>query len=1126
MSALLETLKFRPETQGGTTNHEDFNSAEGKFGIPRFNGEATMLPEYTYRVRARAAKEKAMSKDEVEKLGPLGLRLVEGLRGQALRLAQQVNLTTLSSKDGAEALLKVFNETLKPRRNMVRAWRRCIPPPTSLGQSAQPPSPASPTTSRPVPTSLNLSSASGFAPTSLQVPSASGLAPTSLKASSASGFATTSLSAPMASGLALAGLGKASSEALVVSPTSLTREMASTATMAAPGFSGGGVSSIPRSFGVEHGVTLEEKDFMMIKEALAGGPAPEQGHLQAALQALTWMEVDSEGGELLPPTEPEPAASTMAFGSVGRNKYLDLYLEKTKHLMDDPEFGKEWRDAYNERWTEFFPGHPAFVESDLRNINRWKEKCRLGLPQLPLEPHALHQQPATTTAPPTTPQPAPVSQPTSTTTTTTTLAGTCQHLKTSRRGTNRHVELLTCLDCGVVLKREKKEAVTGGTSSTSTTTGGGVGCRCHRVTWKGSNGFQWKKTCLDCGSVSVGPRGSYAGTGLSATSVPMPPSSEVGWTYAADELAEIFNTCTVVAKVKSMEQPNQPVSADGLHRILDAVMASRSCGSAQGQQPHAPQVLQQPVVSRGHPKDDKLMTFGTYKGNPFPMPRWMQSMSNGAGSKLILHDQWRSFWSMWRPERSRPTWQTIAMLEKMIIQLLLKITWSQFLTLDATRPVMVIDGFSATAKHLGDLWNNFHYYLKMVDVLRELVDISPPVELAAWMCLLSWMKSLVWQLVISPALSFVTVMHPFCCPSLISADLAWRLTWLKMETESIAPVLVLTWRWQTWMDFLEFDFFPLIWLFLDFQKCQILLSLSPMPRTRSLKTHCQQQMTLLDFKPSVKTIWTWQWNHARSWARVRRRTWTRTSKRSRLRMWVCGQLFKTTNITHHFLVDVEFSWWRSLLVPLFSLRWLCLWDFQLQRRSTLDWMALTCCLKAPGVNWKPKSNVKILTASRSHLFADHGDLGQDSTWQGVQLRHPTSWHRGTLGTPAYSGFGRSFSDGFNVAGKFCWRIPGRVSFGKLCRWVSLFSSHLKTLKVVNIWNWFEVINANMDFVIAAVGYLTSNLLVSWQLHLVLRRTWVNVAKENMFTNNLKVVGGPRMHKNGPKHCAVPWWKVS
>ena len=32
-----------------------------------------------------------MSKDEVAKLGPLGLRLVEGLRGQAFRIAQRIS---------------------------------------------------------------------------------------------------------------------------------------------------------------------------------------------------------------------------------------------------------------------------------------------------------------------------------------------------------------------------------------------------------------------------------------------------------------------------------------------------------------------------------------------------------------------------------------------------------------------------------------------------------------------------------------------------------------------------------------------------------------------------------------------------------------------------------------------------------------------------------------------------------------------------------------------------------------------------------------------------------------------------------------------------------------------------
>ena len=116
MSALLETLKFRHEPlQGSTTTMED-HGTEGKFGIPRFNGEPTMLPEYVYRVRTRMARESKMSKDELEKLGPLGLRLVEGLRGSAVRMAQQLDIKVLSSKDGPEELIKVFNQTLKPRR--------------------------------------------------------------------------------------------------------------------------------------------------------------------------------------------------------------------------------------------------------------------------------------------------------------------------------------------------------------------------------------------------------------------------------------------------------------------------------------------------------------------------------------------------------------------------------------------------------------------------------------------------------------------------------------------------------------------------------------------------------------------------------------------------------------------------------------------------------------------------------------------------------------------------------------------------------------------------------------------------------------------------------------------------
>ncbi len=106
MSALLETLKYHPNGlfQHSTTMEE--SNTESKYGIPRFHGNPHQLPEYVYRVQTRIAREKAMTEDEVKKLGPLGLRLVEELRGQAFRLAQQVDLTTLASERGAEALLR------------------------------------------------------------------------------------------------------------------------------------------------------------------------------------------------------------------------------------------------------------------------------------------------------------------------------------------------------------------------------------------------------------------------------------------------------------------------------------------------------------------------------------------------------------------------------------------------------------------------------------------------------------------------------------------------------------------------------------------------------------------------------------------------------------------------------------------------------------------------------------------------------------------------------------------------------------------------------------------------------------------------------------------------------------
>ena len=117
MSALLENLRWKPDYGvSAASAAEDAGSAEGKFGIPRFNGDPNMLQEYNWRIKTKIAKEAEMSKDEIAKLGPLGLRMVEGLRGQAFRLAQQVDISVLSSSAGPQTLLKLFQDNLKPRR--------------------------------------------------------------------------------------------------------------------------------------------------------------------------------------------------------------------------------------------------------------------------------------------------------------------------------------------------------------------------------------------------------------------------------------------------------------------------------------------------------------------------------------------------------------------------------------------------------------------------------------------------------------------------------------------------------------------------------------------------------------------------------------------------------------------------------------------------------------------------------------------------------------------------------------------------------------------------------------------------------------------------------------------------
>ena len=99
--AVLDLLKW-----SNFVAAEENSSTEGKAGVPRYDGDPLKLMEYSYRVRLRQAREKQMAEEELKKQGPLGLRLVDGLRGAALQVARTLPVDKLAESSGVEFLLK------------------------------------------------------------------------------------------------------------------------------------------------------------------------------------------------------------------------------------------------------------------------------------------------------------------------------------------------------------------------------------------------------------------------------------------------------------------------------------------------------------------------------------------------------------------------------------------------------------------------------------------------------------------------------------------------------------------------------------------------------------------------------------------------------------------------------------------------------------------------------------------------------------------------------------------------------------------------------------------------------------------------------------------------------------
>eukprot|EP00435_Cladocopium_sp_Y103_P059746 s828_g21.t1 len=112
----LSLDKFLPAGMNARSrDRQEISSTEGKAGVPRYDGDPLRLMEYSFRVRLRQAREKQMAEDELKKQGPLGLRLIDGLRGAALHVARNLPVDKLGESGGVDYLLKSLNDTLRPR---------------------------------------------------------------------------------------------------------------------------------------------------------------------------------------------------------------------------------------------------------------------------------------------------------------------------------------------------------------------------------------------------------------------------------------------------------------------------------------------------------------------------------------------------------------------------------------------------------------------------------------------------------------------------------------------------------------------------------------------------------------------------------------------------------------------------------------------------------------------------------------------------------------------------------------------------------------------------------------------------------------------------------------------------
>lgn len=241
-------------------------------------------------------------------------------------------------------------------------------------------------------------------------------------------------------------------------------------------------------------------------------PTTSSGPMPTSVPGLTSVQDDMDeifqSGKSADELLDEMIAKVNLENATKRKAYLDQFLK----TVNDPE-DEAWQDAYQERWSEFVPGHPLYNEGDRYNQLRWIENARQGLPRLPIPDAHMQPIPEDVETPdtmsgyaPTTPTPRDD------------LPDGCPHVNVTRQGSNAYRHVVKCKDCGTVLedrRKDKPESMVAGDRRT---------CDHEDKDYRGTTATRWRWTCRICGHKESGEKSP----GESGRTASMTPQSSRG----------------------------------------------------------------------------------------------------------------------------------------------------------------------------------------------------------------------------------------------------------------------------------------------------------------------------------------------------------------------------------------------------------------------------------------------------------------------------------------------------------------------------------------------------------------------------------------------------------------------